>query len=173
MFTPASFSLGMQAAGAVSGAIGSFYSAKSTKRQLQFEAAMADINARISELGARSALDQGQKEIASLTMQAGRLKSSQRAAMAANGVDLGEGNAAELQASTDIMKEIDKNTLEANAVKNAWGYRTQGANYQSEAMMKRGTAGGISPLMAGASSMLTGAGQVASSWYQFKRDGAI
>ncbi len=169
----AALSLGMQAAGAVSGAIGSFYSAKSTKRQLQFEASMADINARISELGARSALDQGQKEIASLTTQAGRLKSSQRAAMAANGVDLGEGNAAELQASTDIMKEIDKNTLEANAVKNAWGYRTQGANYQSEAIAKRGTASGISPLMAGASSMLTGAGQVASSWYQFKRDGAI
>ena len=171
--TPASFSLGMQAAGAVSGAIGGFYSAKMTKNQLAFEADMSRINARIAELGARSAFERGQKEVASLTMQAGQLKSRQRAAMAANGIDLGEGNAAEIQASTDLMREIDKQTIEANAVRSAWGYRTEAANLQSSALMKEGSAAGISPLMAGASSLLTGAGQVASSWYQFRRDGAI
>ncbi|MHB0973141.1 MAG: virion core protein, T7 gp14 family [Thiobacillus sp.] len=165
----AALSLGMQAAGAVSGAIGGFYAAKSTKRQLQFDAAMADINARISELGAQQELLNGQQQVGALTLQAGQLKSRQRASMAANGIDLGEGNAAELQASTDIMKAIDKNTLEANAVRSAWGLRTQGANYQSEAITKRGTAAGISPFMAGASSMLTGAGQVASSWYAMNK----
>lgn len=165
--------LGLQAAGAVSGAIGGFYSAKMTKNQLAFEAQMARINARIAELGARSEFERGQKEIASLTLQAGQLKSRQRAAMAANGIDLGEGSAAEIQASTEIMKEIDKNTLEANAVRSAWGYRTEAANLQSAAMMKEGGAAGINPLMSGASSLLTGAGQVADSWYRFKRDGAI
>lgn len=170
--SPAALSLGMQAAGAVSGAIGGFYSAKMTKNQLKFEADMSRINARIAELGARSAMDKGQKEVASLTLQAGQLKSRQRAAMAANGIDLGEGSAAEIQASTELMKELDKQTLESNAVRNAWGYRTQGANYQSEALMKQGSAAGISPLMAGASSLLTGASQVASSWYQFNKVGA-
>lgn len=162
-------SLGMQAAGAVSGAIGGFYGARMTKNQLAFEAEMARINARIAELGARSAFERGQKEVASLTMQAGQLKSRQRTAMAANGIDLGEGNAAEVQASTEIMKEIDRNTLEANAVRSAWGYRTEAANLQSTAMMKEGSAAGISPLMAGTSSLLTGARQVASSWYQMSK----
>lgn len=160
-----SLSLGMQAAGAVSGAVGGFYSAKMTKNQLAFEADMARINARVAELGARAAFERGHKEVANLTLQAGQLKSRQRAAMAANGVDLGEGNAAEVQASTDIMRELDKQTLEANAVRSAWGYRVEGANLQSQALMKEGSAAGISPFMAGASSLLTSAGQVASSWY--------
>jgi hypothetical protein len=163
----------MQTAGAVSGAIGGFYSARMTKSQLAFEADMSRINARMAELGARTALDNGQKQVAGLTMQAGQLKSRQRASMAANGIDLGEGSAAEIQASTEIMKEIDKNTLEANAVKSAWGYRVDASNLQSSALMKEGSASGISPLAAGASSMLTGASQVASSWYQFKKYGAI
>lgn len=167
--TLASLSLGLQTAGAISGAIGGFYSARMTKNQLAFEADMSRINARIAELGARSAFEKGQKEVASLTMQAGQLKSRQRAAMAANGIDLGEGNAAEVQASTELMKEMDKQTLEANAVRSAWGYRVEAANLQSAAMMKEGSASGISPLMAGASSLLTGAGQVASSWYQYNK----
>ena len=133
---------------------------------------MSRINARIAELGARSAFERGQKEVASLTMQAGQLKARQRASMAANGIDLGEGNAAEIQASTDLMREIDKQTIEANAVRSAWGYRTEAANLQSSAMMKEGSAAGISPFAAGASSLLTSAGQVASSWYQFNKTGA-
>lgn len=162
MLKASSLSLGLQAAGAVSGAIGAFYSAKMTKNQLAFEASMARINARIAELGAQQELLNGQKAVGALTLQAGQLKSRQRTAMAANGIDLGEGNAAEIQASTDLMKAIDVNTIEANAVRDAWGFRTQGANYQSEALMKPS---GISPFAAGASSLLTGAGQVASSWY--------
>ena len=169
MIQAGSLSLGLQAAGAVSGAIGGFYSAKMTKNQLAFEAAMADINARVAELGAQQELLNGQKAVGALTLQAGQLKSRQRAAMAANMIDLGEGSAAEVQASTEIMKEIDKNTLEANAVRSAWGLRTQGANYQNEAIVGRGSAAGISPFAAGASSLLTSAGKVAASWYQFNK----
>jgi hypothetical protein len=92
----------------------------------------ADYNAKISELGAQSALLQGEKDIAKLTLSAGQMKATQRAAMAANGIDLGEGNAVDVQASTDIMKEIDMNQIEANAIRSAWGYRTQGVAQQME-----------------------------------------
>lgn len=162
-------SLALQAAGLAASTVGSYYSARFQKNQLAFDASMADINARIAELGARSALDQGQRQIGALTMQAGNLKSRQRAALAANGVDLGEGNAAEIQASTDIMSEMDKNTLESNAVRTAWGYRTQGVNDQNQAIMDRAAADGVSPFASATSSLLTGAGQVASYWYQMDR----
>lgn len=168
MIEISSLALGMQTAGAVSGAIGGFYSAKMTKQQLGFQASMADINARIAELGARQELFNGQYEVGKLTMAAGQLKSRQRTAMGVNNVVMGEGSAAEIAASAEIMKEMDKNTIESNAVRSAWGYRTQGVNYQAEAAAKRGTASSISPFSAVASSLLTGAGQVAKSWYQFK-----
>ena len=169
----ASASLMGQIGGAASSAIGSYYSAATNKINLQTQADIAGANARIAELGAQSALNQGQQQVGALTLRAGQLKSSQRVSLAANGVDLGVGNAAEIQASTDIMKEIDANTLTANAVRSAWGYRTQAMNFQNEAMMKRAGAGAISPGMSAASSLLGSAGSVASSWYVLNRIGDL
>lgn len=163
----------LMGAGVASNTVGSYWSAKNTKITLEGQAALADINARISELGAQQELINGQRQVAQLTMQAGRLKSSQRTAMAANGIDLGEGNAAEIQASTDLMKEIDKETVHANAVRSAWGYRTQGMNYQNEATVKRGSASGIDPGMTAFGSMLSNSGQVASTWYSMNKAGAF
>jgi len=80
-----------QVGGMATSAVGSYYSAATQKATLKGQAAVADINARISELGAQSALYQGQQQVGALTLNAGRLKSSQRAAMAANGIDLGVG----------------------------------------------------------------------------------
>lgn len=166
-------SVALQVGGLASSAVGSYYSAQNAKINAKGQAALADTNARIAELGAQQELVRGQQEVASITMQAGQLKSSQRTAMAANGVDLGEGNAAEIQASTDLMKEIDKNTAHANAVRSAWGYRTQAVNYQNEAIMKRATAKSISPGAAAFSTLLSGAGQVASSWYSLNKGGTF
>lgn len=163
----------LMGAGVASNTVGSYWSAKNTKITLEGQAALADINARISELGAEQELINGQRQVAQVTMQAGRLKSSQRTNMAANGIDLGEGNAAEIQATTDLMKENDKNTAEANAVRSAWGYRTQGMNYQNEAIVKRGSAGGIDPGMTAFGSLLSNSGQVAASWYSMNKAGAF
>lgn len=159
--------------GAVNSVISSYYGASMQRENLKQSAVMADINARIAELGAQSALLQGKSEVAKLTQQAGQLKGRQRAALAANGVDLGVGNAAEIQASTDLMKEVDAQTIKSNALRTAWGYRTQGMNYQNKALTDRATASGISPVGSGISSLLGGAGQVASQWYGLQREGAF
>lgn len=166
-------SLAMQAAGAVSSGVGSYYSAKSAKINAQGQADLAEINARIAESGAQSTLLTGQQQSAALTLRAGQLKSSQRASMAANGIDLGTGSAAEVLASTEVMKEIDKNTIEANAVRSAWGYRTQAVNLQNEARVRRVTADGINPGQAAATSLIGDAGKVASSWYSMNKSGAL
>lgn len=162
-----------QIGGGVTSAIGSYNSAAIQKINLNTQAAIADSNARIAEVGAQSALLRGQKQASALTLKAGQLKSRQRASMAANGIDLGVGNAAEIQASTDIMAEIDKNTIETNAVYEAWGYRSNATNYQNEALMKRAGADSISPGMAAAGSLLGSAGTVASSWYSLNKTGDL
>lgn len=154
------------AAGAIGQAFGSFYSAKMQKNNLEFQAYMANVNARIAELGAQSELSKGQWEVGRLTMAAGKLKSSQRVALAANGVDLGVGNAAEIQASTDILKEMDKNQTTANATRAAWGYRTQAMNFKSQAAIDNTTADSISPMMAGLTTLLGASGTVAQNWYR-------
>lgn len=160
-------SLASTVASAGSGIVGSYYSARGQRDNLNYQADIADTNARIAELGAQSALMAGQRQIAAQTIRAGQLKGAQRVALAANGVDLGVGSAAELQASTEVLKEIDKNTLEANAVRNAWGYRTQGVNAQNEARMARAGASSINPAMSAGTTLLSSAGSVAESWYRY------
>lgn len=113
--------------------LGASYAQAMARIQADHVRYVGKVNAQIAEMGAQAELQKGEHQVASLTLQAGQLKSRQRAAMAANGIDLGEGNAAEVQASTDIMKEIDKNQIEQNAIRSAWGYRTQGAAQQIEA----------------------------------------
>lgn len=174
-------SLITQTGGAVASTVGGFFGAGTQKANLRGQAAVAEANARIydtnahlAELSAQSVLEQGQRQVGTLTMKAGQLKSKQRTALAANGVDVGEGNAAEILASTDIMKEIDTNTLTANAARSAWGYRTSAINMQTQAsnsridaMSKRAMGSAINPGMSAATSLLGSAGAVASSWYQF------
>lgn len=159
--------------GAISSTLSAFYSGAMQKQQLKHSAVMSEINARISEMGAQSALLQGKSEVAKLTAQAGQLKSRQKVSLAANGVDLGVGSAAEVQASTDLMKEIDADTIKANALRTAWGYRTQSMNYRNQADAARATASGISPVGSAFTSLVSGSTQVASSWYGLQREGAF
>ncbi|HRD87248.1 MAG TPA: hypothetical protein PK752_03165 [Accumulibacter sp.] len=182
-----SLSLIGQAGGAITSAIGSKFEAASKKSSLNAQAGLAntsariaETNARIAELGAQTALQQGESQVAKLTLQAGNLKASQRTTMAANGIDIGQGSAAELQASTDIMKEIDANTLTANAIRHAFGYqtqatnaRTQGVNARNAALAQQAAASGISPGMAGATSLLGSATKVAASWYGMNKAGVF
>ena len=159
--------------GAVGSAIGTYQQSKSLKSQLRYQAAIAEINQRLSESSTQQALRQGEQQAATTTMKYGAMKSQQRAAMAANGVDLGVGNAAEVQASTDILKDIDKQTIEANAVRAAFGYRMQGTGFANQALMDRASASSISPLSSGFSTLLGSATKVAGSWYALDKVGAL
>lgn len=170
--TMATWGKAAQGAGAGVSAIGAYSSAKSQRIGLEGQAAFADLNARLSEKSAQQELAKGQAAVASTTRRAGEVKSAQRTAMAANGIDLGEGSAAEVLTSTDILKEEDVDTLTANAVRAAWGQRIEATNYKNEALTKRAGARSISPLMAGATSLLGSSAQIASSWYSMNKGGA-
>lgn len=165
----ANAALALQIGGVASQTFGSYFGASAQKSTLGAQAAVADVNARIAEAGAQNELLRGQHEAGALSLKAGQLKSSQRAAMAANGVDLGVGNAAEIQASGDIMKAQDMAMIESNAVKSAWGQRAQAMNYQNEALVARARAKGISPVMTAASTLIGGASQVAGNWAEQKK----
>lgn len=145
--------------------IGAYSAAQGRKSQLATEAEIARINAASAENAARSALFAGQREEQRSRLATARLKSRQQVSLAANGVDLGEGSAGRMIAETDIMGEIDANTIAANAVQAAWGYRTQATNFRNEARTREAQSGAVSPFLAGTTSLLTSANQVAASWY--------
>lgn len=169
--TMAMYSAGAQGAGAATSAIGAYSSAKSQQISLRGAADIADINAQQAELAGQQELLRGNALVAATTARAGQIKGSQRASMAKNGIDLSDGNAAEVLASTDIMKETDVNTITANAVRSAWGQRIQSTNFKNEALTKRAGADSISPMLAATTSLLGSSSQVASSWYSMNKNG--
>jgi len=164
----AGFGFGASLAGAASSMVGSYYDAQSRKSRMAYQARMAELNAQLEEKSAQAVLRKGEQQAGQLSLKAGQVKSSQRTRLAANGVDLGVGSAAEQLATTDVMKEIDMNTIQSNAIASAWGHRVQGTNYSNEALMSRTSADSISPTMSAASSLLGSAGSVASSWKVYK-----
>lgn len=175
MMTPAAGGavLGLQTAGAVYSSVGAYYAAQEKQAALKAQAGLDEINARISERSAQQELRAGQLNEQRSRLGTAALKGSQRAALAANGVDLGSDSAIALLTTTDVMGEIDANQIATGALRSAWGYRTQGVSQQNSALMARAQASSISPLSSGATTLLTGATSVASSYYTMQKAGVF
>ena len=89
------------------------------------------VNADIAAYQASQAVQNGQAEVDKLDLQVAQVKGQQRASMAANGVDLGQGSATDVLASTDLLGDRDKATTMDNALRTAWGYKVQQAEYKN------------------------------------------
>jgi hypothetical protein len=165
--------VGAQVAGGLASAVGSTVSALSQKNAYEFSSSMAELNAQQAELGYKSAVTAGQQAEEKSMIQTAQLKSKQTTAMAANGLDLSEGSPLNVLTTTDVMGKIDQNTIKANAVMAAFGYKTQETNSLIQAKMASASAGSISAPLSTATSLLTSASNVAGKWYQASRAGVF
>lgn len=157
------------AAGAGASAAGAQQAAKVQQASLLYDSQVASNNATIAEWQAQDAITQGGAQVQAIQMNAMAMKSSQRTAMAANGIDTTEGSANNVLTSTDYLAAVDVNTARDNALKAAWGYRTQGVGYKDSAANALNARDTISPSSAAALSLLGSSGQVASSWYSMNK----
>lgn len=146
-------SLGLAATSAVVGGIGMYNQSKAAKQT-------AEANAERAETAAQDAVTRGDDEAQRVMRQGAALKSSQRTSMAARGLDLTYGTAADLQDQTDFFTQSDVATTRTNARKEAYNLRSQRNVYQAEAASNR-------PWLAAGSTMLGAAGQVSDRWYRY------
>jgi hypothetical protein len=155
--------------GAINGAIGSYYQAQAMSNNLKFQADMAKINAGIAESNAQATLLAGQRAQQNVQLRTSRLKAAQKVGMAANGIDLGSRSAVNILTTTDTMGVIDADTVEANAIRAAFGYRTQSVNDMNTSRLSSAVADGISPFGSAAGSLIGNAGKVADGWYRYSK----
>lgn len=166
--------IGTQAAGAAQSAFGSMFQAKAQKANLESQARLADINAGVIENDARRVTGAGVIEESRIRLAGAQAKSSQMAQLASSGVDIAGSPSAQARLNgTDYITEVDANTVRANALRAAWGQRFEAVNMRNTARSARASAASISPGMAFASSLISGAGQVASSWYAMGKEGGL
>jgi hypothetical protein len=164
-------SMGAQAFGVGMSSVGAYFSAKSQKATLRHQAAMAEINASIVDSNARNITRAGTIEESRIKLAGAQTKSSQRAQIAGSGIDIAGSNTALARLTgTDLITEVDAATIRSNALRAAWGQRMEASNLRRGAASMRTQASTISPFMSGATSLISGAGEVARSWYPMSKE---
>jgi hypothetical protein len=166
-------SLISQTAGGIGQTVGAYYQAQGQRTALKLQARIAEVNAKIAEGQARDALMRGERQEQASRMSAAQLRSTQRATMAASGVDLGSETSAAILTSTDYLSEMDANQIRANALRDAWGYRMEAVTQRGSAGVSRATARGISPMGDALGTLLTSASQVGMNYASLKQSGAL
>lgn len=117
--------IAMMAGGTAVTAYGQYQAGKANQK-------IANYNAEVAELQAEQALKRGREDESRLRMQTRQTIGAQRAALAAMGIDLDDGTAAQIQDDTTYFGELDALTIRNNAALEAWGYRTQATDYRMQ-----------------------------------------
>lgn len=159
----------MQVAGLAFTAYSAMQQSAATKDSANYNAAVQRNNAQLAEYQAQDAVTRGDKATEDHMRKVAQLKGTQKASMAARGLDLSEGTPLNILTDTDLFGEIDANTIQTNAAREAWGYRAQGSNSTAQANLYKAQADNQNPLMAGAGTLLAGAGSVADRWTAYKK----
>lgn len=135
---------------AVITAYSAYNQSKAAKQQAEYNAVVADNNAKMSEYQAADALARGEQEAMAVRRKAAAVKADQRTVMAARGLDIGTGTALDLLDQTDYFGATDVATTRGNAGKEAFALRSQGVNFQTQAAASRAAAGAQNPLLSAA-----------------------
>lgn len=168
--------------GGVTSVVGAYQYADRLKKNLEFQSVVSAFNSRMSALNlelsektAQQFMRAGEQAQSQISMKAAKVKGAQKASQGARGVQIGVGSAAEEIATTDLMKETDRNTINANTVREAWNQRLAGVlgqtttvNYATQSAMLNASAESISPWAAAGTTLMKSATNVAAQWYKYK-----
>jgi len=103
------------------------------------QADLADFNAAVAGVQAEDAVARGAEEESRFRAGVRGMVGSQRAGFAAGNIDVGYGSAADVQADTAFLGELDALTIRTNAAREAWGYKVQAEDLHKRAAIARKT----------------------------------
>jgi hypothetical protein len=137
-------------------------SAKGAYDQGQVSKQVGRNNQIMAEYAAQDAVRRGEDEALAARRKGDQIKGAARANMAAKGLDLSSGTAADLQDQTDFFSENDQNMARFNAQRDAWAARSSGnaAAAQGDAAARQGSLSAFGTVLGAGS-------QVASRWGDF------
>lgn len=115
--------------------LSAYQQAGALREQGRYQQQQLEFNARISELQAEDATARGDREAGAARRVGKQVRGAQRAALAAQGVDVNSGSAADVQDETTQLAEADAQTIRANAWREAWGFRAQAQQARGQGRM--------------------------------------
>lgn len=93
---------------------------------------IAERNAQLAERQGRDALNRGAMAEGRERLETRQQIGSTRAALAAQGIDVNGGSAAEVQATERLIGDVDALMIRSNAQREAWGFDVEAANERTQ-----------------------------------------
>ena len=155
--------------GAGADAIGPAVSGFGGWQQANYQAGIARGNAATQRENANQDLKSGQYAESLTKLNAGKTASTQRAGMAANGVDVNIGSPAAVQSDTEQMGLMDAAMIHFNAARQSFAAQMEANTLETQAKLdkKVGTNALLSGITKGSNSYITAASGLNSKWRQY------
>lgn len=113
------------------------HSADASAKASTYNAQVAEMNATLSQRRAKDATERGARAEQQKRQEVAQLQGRQRAAMAANGVDVGYGSALDTLIDTAYLGELDALTIRRNAARESYDYEVDAVNGRADAGLSR------------------------------------
>lgn len=164
----ATAALSMQAASMFAGLSANRQEANRVKSEGKYVEGVSSLNAQLAEGQAADATARGAEAESRQRLATKGLIGSQRAALAASGVDANSGSAALLQEDSARQGALDALTIRNNAARQAWGYSVDAANARAQGQQAVvATDNTVNALNQKAyTTLLTGSAGLADQWRQ-------
>lgn len=108
-----------------------------TYQQHKYEAKIHEANQRAENQRIVDAMERGERDARDAARQHAQLMGAQRAAMAANGIDVSFGSAADLMADSASLAQEEQTTVRENTRREIMGYDINAANFGAQAKASR------------------------------------
>ena len=139
-------------------AISTIYTANAQRQAGKASQRIAEWNADVAGKQADDAIARGRETERRQRIGIRQTIGTQRAAFAAQGVEVDDGSALEVAQDTAALGELDLMTIRNNAAREAWGYRVGESDYRY-----KGTMANITGNQQAAGTILTGASSIANN----------
>ena len=158
-------------AGTALSAFGQVQAGQQAAAAAEYNAAVARNNQIIADRQAEDALKRGQVAEEEQRRRTRAMAGTQRAALAASGIQLDQGSPVDILSDTAQFGELDALTIRNNAEREAYGYRVQGMNFGAEAGLQQSRAGSAmsSALIGAGGTLLSGAASSYDRYDTWKR----
>jgi hypothetical protein len=133
--------LAMSGASAAIGAVGASNTGQAQQGAANYNAAIADRNAKIASENATHAGQAGEQQAAMSEMKTRAAVGAMKANQAASGVDVNSGSPLDVQSSAASLGELDAISIRSKATRDAYGYTNQSTSFTEQGQLDRSTGG--------------------------------
>lgn len=151
-------------------AYGQYQQGQAAKQAGEYQAAVAEQNARTSENLAKDAEQRGQIAEQNQRRQTAALMGRQQAVLAAKGIDLANGTPLDILSQSAEYGELDALTIRHNASLEALQLRAQAGNQRAQGQLSllEGNNAATAGTLSAGGTLLSGGAKAGGYWQQYK-----